>query len=176
MMARDDAAHDREPEPVTAGVAAARRVHPQEAAAELRQHLVGDARARVLDGEHDLGGLGAHGELDGAAARVAGRVVEQVREYLLDAQRIRELPEHVSDAAPLAADCLDARARHRALARALAGMAAPVRTALRLRYEEDLSYEEMARRSGERAGTLQARVARTLPLLRRCVEPAASRG
>ena len=86
-----------------------------------------------------------------------------------------ELPEHLADASPSAADRLDARAVHRALARALAAMAPPVRTALRLRYEEELSYEEMARICGERAGTLQARIARTLPLLRRCVDPASSR-
>jgi DNA-directed RNA polymerase specialized sigma24 family protein len=39
-----------------------------------------------------------------------------------------------------------------------------------LRFQQGVTYEEMARREGERPATLQARVARALPVLRRCLE------
>ena len=39
-----------------------------------------------------------------------------------------------------------------------------------LRFRDGLSYPEMARACGERAPTLQARVARAMPALRRCLE------
>jgi len=45
-----------------------------------------------------------------------------------------------------------------------------MRAALLFRYNEDLSYDEIARLTGDRAGTLRVRVARALPLLRRCLE------
>jgi RNA polymerase sigma-70 factor (ECF subfamily) len=62
--------------------------------------------------------------------------------------------------------------RHRAavLRACLRRLAPGARVAVLLRYEENLPYEEIARMSGERAPTLQARVARALPLLRQCVE------
>lgn len=44
-----------------------------------------------------------------------------------------------------------------------------VRIAVMLRYQEGFSYEEMARICHERPATLQARVARALPQLRRCL-------
>lgn len=44
-----------------------------------------------------------------------------------------------------------------------------VRIAVMLRYQEGFSYDEMARICHERPATLQARVARALPLLRRCL-------
>lgn len=52
----------------------------------------------------------------------------------------------------------------------LAALAPPVRDAVLLRYREGFQYDEMAALSGEKAGTLQQRVARALPLLRRCLE------
>ena len=44
------------------------------------------------------------------------------------------------------------------------------RTAILLRFQSEHSYEEAALVVQEKAGTLQARVARALPVLRRCVE------
>ena len=44
------------------------------------------------------------------------------------------------------------------------------REAVRLRYLEKLSYEEISKRLGIRAGVAQARVARIMPLLQKCVE------
>jgi RNA polymerase sigma-70 factor (ECF subfamily) len=39
-----------------------------------------------------------------------------------------------------------------------------------LRFQQGLSYADIERLTGERATTLQARVVRALPLLRRCLE------
>ncbi len=46
----------------------------------------------------------------------------------------------------------------------------PAREAIIFRFQTELSYEEAALVSNVKAGTLQARVARALPILRRCVE------
>src|SRR5262245_42499527 len=63
------------------------------------------------------------------------------------------------------------RARHaRGLEECLDRLSPETRMSVLMRYRMGLSYEEMARSSGERAGTLQARVARALPALRRCLE------
>ena len=45
-----------------------------------------------------------------------------------------------------------------------------VRIAVVLRYQEGFSYEQMAQICHEKPATLQARVARAMPLLRRCLE------
>jgi DNA-directed RNA polymerase specialized sigma24 family protein len=39
-----------------------------------------------------------------------------------------------------------------------------------LRFQEGFTFEEMSRMSEERAGTLQQRVARAMPVLRACIE------
>jgi RNA polymerase sigma-70 factor (ECF subfamily) len=78
----------------------------------------------------------------------------------------RELPD-VIDPAPGA----DAGVRASELERALMELPPKVRVAVLLRYQDGLSYEEMAEVCGERAPTLQARVARALPRLRLCLEP-----
>lgn len=59
--------------------------------------------------------------------------------------------------------------RATALRGCLRALAPHVRVAILLRFEQGLGYEEIARMSQERAGTVQARVARALPLLRDCV-------
>jgi RNA polymerase sigma-70 factor, ECF subfamily len=63
----------------------------------------------------------------------------------------------------------DAR-RERALWDCVAELAEPMRTAILLRYKSGFSFGEMAEICGEKAGTLQARVARALPALRTQVE------
>ena len=60
--------------------------------------------------------------------------------------------------------------RRQALALCLRNLQAKVRSAVLLRYQEGLSYPEMAQICGERPPTLQARVTRALPVLRRCLE------
>lgn len=73
-------------------------------------------------------------------------------------------------AAETAEDRLATRSRVRALERCLRELAPRVRAAVLLRFQQGVTYEEMARLEGERAPTLQARVARALPVLRRCLE------
>jgi RNA polymerase sigma-70 factor, ECF subfamily len=56
------------------------------------------------------------------------------------------------------------------LAVCLAKLAPAARDAVVLRYHQDLSYDEASAVAGDQAGTLQQRVARALPALRRCVD------
>ena len=72
--------------------------------------------------------------------------------------------------AETAEDRLAGRSRVRALERCLRELAPRVRAAVLLRFQQGVTYEEMAVLEGERAPTLQARVVRALPVLRRCLE------
>jgi RNA polymerase sigma-70 factor (ECF subfamily) len=81
-----------------------------------------------------------------------------------------EVVRHDEDPAPVADQRLEGGQRNLALVECLARLATKVREAVVLRYQESLTFEEMARMSGEQAPTLQARVARALPGLRRCLE------
>lgn len=56
------------------------------------------------------------------------------------------------------------------LRRALDVLSTEARRAVELRYGEMLSYEEMAEQCGVRPGTLQMRVTRAIPVLRRSLE------
>lgn len=56
------------------------------------------------------------------------------------------------------------------LASCLAKLAPAARDAVVLRYHRELSYDEASAIAGDNAGTLQQRVARALPALRRCVD------
>jgi RNA polymerase sigma factor (sigma-70 family) len=69
-----------------------------------------------------------------------------------------------------AEDRLSERSVARVLESCLRGLAPRVRTAVLLRFQQGLSYPEIARLSNEKAPALQVRVARALPLLRRCLE------
>lgn len=65
---------------------------------------------------------------------------------------------------------LDASVTARAIDECIRGLAVEARMAVVLRFQEGMSYEDMGRICREKAGTLQARVARALPFLRRCLE------
>jgi len=52
----------------------------------------------------------------------------------------------------------------------LSTLAPAAREAVLLRYQQELSYDEAAAIIGDRSGTLQQRVARALPVLRKCIE------
>ncbi len=77
-----------------------------------------------------------------------------------------DVPEPVSSVE----DRLSERSVARVLESCLRGLAPRVRTAVLLRYQQGLSYPEIARLSNEKAPALQVRVSRALPLLRRCLE------
>jgi RNA polymerase sigma factor (sigma-70 family) len=62
------------------------------------------------------------------------------------------------------------RERREALKACLQQLEAHVRDAVLLRYMHDFSYPQMAALSHERPPALQARVARAMPALRRCME------
>jgi RNA polymerase sigma-70 factor (ECF subfamily) len=62
------------------------------------------------------------------------------------------------------------------LATCLAKLAPAARDAVVLRYHQDLSYDEASEIAGDHAGTLQQRVARALPALRRCLDARLSQG
>ena len=55
------------------------------------------------------------------------------------------------------------------LERCLDKLAPRIRSAVLLRYQNEMSYKDMAEVCGERAATLQARVSRAMPALKRCV-------
>lgn len=69
-----------------------------------------------------------------------------------------------------AEDHLAQRAWAGALASCLRKLAPHIRDAVMLRFQQGLSYPEIARLSGEKAPAVQVRVARALPMLRRCLE------
>lgn len=80
-----------------------------------------------------------------------------------------DLPERPAEG-ETAEERLAARSRVQALAACLRELAPHVRAAVLLRFQQGVTYEEMARLENERPATLQARVARALPVLRRCLE------
>jgi RNA polymerase sigma-70 factor (ECF subfamily) len=77
--------------------------------------------------------------------------------------------EQESDDRPPPEEEMAAGTRAAALRSCLRKLAAHVRLAVLLRYEEALTYDEIARMSRERAPAVQARVARALPVLRDCI-------
>jgi RNA polymerase sigma-70 factor (ECF subfamily) len=81
-------------------------------------------------------------------------------------EALAELPA----VAPPADEQLGARGATRAIEHCLEHLEPKLRAAVVLRYQQQLSYDEMSRVSGDRAGTLRVRVARALPLLRACLE------
>lgn len=83
------------------------------------------------------------------------------------------------DAEPIVGDPsgeLDRKQMAELLTSCLAKLGAPAREAVLLRYQQDLSYEDAAQLSGESATTLRQRVARAMPLLRKCIEAATGQG
>ncbi len=79
------------------------------------------------------------------------------------------LPE-VPDARSSAEDEVHRSSLVQRLRHALDVLSTEARRAVELRYGEMLSYEEMAELCGARPGTLQMRVTRAMPLLRRSLE------
>jgi len=80
-----------------------------------------------------------------------------------------ELPEPV-DPGPSGEDRLSALERKNALEDCLQRLPPKARQSVHLRFRAQLSYDEMSEICGEQTGTLRVRVARAMPLLRRCLE------
>lgn len=81
------------------GVTTARWVHAQQPSAELRQHLVGHPRAAILDADDRVRTRATHENKDLAARRVPHGVGQEVRQDLIDTDRIEECV-HVFGLAP----------------------------------------------------------------------------
>jgi RNA polymerase sigma-70 factor (ECF subfamily) len=102
-----------------------------------------------------LFGIARHRVLDAAKRRRRARAH-------LDAASSADLP----DPRPSPGEGLDDAQLQAALVDCLAALDEPIRAAVLLRYQQGLTYEEMAEICGEKAGTLQARVSRALRKLR----------
>jgi RNA polymerase sigma-70 factor, ECF subfamily len=101
------------------------------------------------------------------------------RNRVLDALKSRRRMERRQDPANLDAvpdprpsvdESIDDQRLHQALAVSVARLPALTQAALLLRYQQGFTFEEMSEICGEKPGTLQARVARALPVLRRRIE------
>jgi RNA polymerase sigma-70 factor, ECF subfamily len=76
----------------------------------------------------------------------------------------------VPDPSPGPGERIDDVRLHQALAACFGQLGEHMRTALLLHYQQGFTFEDMAEICGEKPGTLQARVMRTLPKLRACIE------
>lgn len=98
-----------------------------------------------------------------------------VRHRCLDASKIqrrwwRRFKNDPPEEPELEPPDLDRSRIARLLHECLAKLAPRAREAVVMRYIEELAYEEVAEITGDLAGTLQQRVGRAMPVLRRCVD------
>jgi RNA polymerase sigma factor (sigma-70 family) len=127
--------------------------------------------------------LEAHRDLSSFAGRSSFKtwLLSIANHRALDAVRARrrrskrlvdedELVERSDDDAPCAVALLDGSRETSALEHCLAQLAPEVRAALLMRFSQELRYDEIAQLTGDRVGTLHARVTRAMPVLRRCLE------
>lgn len=96
------------------------------------------------------------------AKKIRGRAQRRVEVRSTPPDRVDRTP---SPEARVAAD-----STRQALSHCLEKLTPKVRSVVLLRYQDGLSFTEMGEATGERAGTLQARVARAMPTLRACLE------
>ncbi len=125
-------------------IEAHRDLRRYEGRSSLRSWLFGIARHRVLD-----------------AAKARSR-----HDRPLDKGERPDIP----DQRPGADERIDDAALKAALLLCLERLGEHVKTAVLLRYQQGLTFEEMAEICGEKPGTLEARVRRALPVLRECIE------
>lgn len=110
----------------------------------LRTWLFGIARHRVLDAIKRGARAGSHlGPGDGT---------------------------EVPDARPTPGEQLDDARLRDALARCLDKLDEHIRSAVLMRHQQGFTFEEMGELFDQKPGTLQARVARAIPILRECIE------
>ncbi len=146
----------------------ARMVQDDALAADVHQQVFEQAY-RDLDALRDeanarswLFGIAQHRCLDALKARRRreSRVVP-ANDDDLDAVAATE---------PEAWEQIDAARRAEALDACVRRLSPESRTAVLLRFQEGMTYEHMSRICREKPATLQARVARAMPLLRKCLE------
>ena len=146
---------------------------------DLHRHCFQVLRDRDLaDDVHQTVFVQAYRDLPGFAGRSSLRtwLYGIARHRCLDAMKIgarwrrrfvraEPLPD-AADERPRADAALAESGEVSALVAALAGLSIDTRIAVLLRFREGLTYEEIGAVCGERATTVQARVARALPRLR----------
>jgi RNA polymerase sigma-70 factor (ECF subfamily) len=139
-------------------------------------HLADDVRQQVF--------LEAYRDLTQFSGRSSMRtwLLSIARHRILDAMKARRRAHaRVSDAAleevtdapdprPSAAESFDEMRLRHALVASLEGLSTDVRNAVLLRFQQGMSYEDMAEVCGESPATLHARVTRALPLLRKSIK------
>lgn len=84
--------------------------------------------------------------------------------------RFKNESEDVPDPRPSAGERLDDERLREALRACLDQLGEHIRTAVLLRFQQGFSFDDMATVCRDKPGTLQARVARALPVLRACIE------
>lgn len=100
-----------------------------------------------------------HRVLDAAKSRA------RVQAHLKD-----DDPGTVADPSPPAGESIDEMRLHEALQRCVDRLDDKTRSVVLLRFQQELTFEEMAYVCRKKPGTLQAQVARALPRLRACIE------
>jgi RNA polymerase sigma-70 factor (ECF subfamily) len=100
------------------------------------------------------------------------RALDAVRRVRRDEQRTvsGDLPALPDDSAADPPASVDLTRRLRALDDCLRQLSPEVRATVLMRFQQAMSYEQIAKASGDRPVTLHARVTRALPVLRRCLE------
>ena len=100
------------------------------------------------------------------------RCLDELKARRRAATRFEQAAEGVEgeSKAPLAPEDIDRRRREKALESCLSELSPEVRAAVILRFHDQMTYEAMADILREKSATLQARVARAMPVLRRCLE------
>lgn len=83
--------------------------------------------------------------------------------------QVEELPEPAAADRGGTSDRAESRSLRTALAHCLEKLAPRIRTAVLLRYQNEMSYRDMAEVCEEQPATLQARVSRAMPVLKRCL-------
>jgi RNA polymerase sigma-70 factor (ECF subfamily) len=137
------------------------------------RHLAEEVRQDVfVDAFRDLGNVAVASALPRWIFGIARhRCLDAVEAQLRWNQRYKNDPPED----PEQDDCepdrdLDRRRLAQLLAACLTELAPAARDAVVLRYQQELAYDEAAAIAGDLPGTLQRRVARALPMLRKCVE------
>jgi len=135
----------------------------------------------LADDVHQQIFIQAYRDLDRFAARstLLTWLFAIARHRVLDAVKARRRAQaHIEeddtadtpDPGPPPDERLDAARLQHALIRCLRELGEHVRSVLVLRYQQGLTFEELGVVLREKPGTLQARVVRTLPMLRACIE------
>lgn len=127
-----------------------------------------------LDAYRDLASFGGRSSLRTWLLGIAThRALDVVRRKRREEQRTvsdEEVPAIADDSAADPHVRVDRPRQLRALEDCLRALSPEVRATVLMRFQQAMSYADIARVSGDKSVTLHARVTRALPVLRRCLE------